>query len=115
MVSLILVAASMPRANSEDTLDRTLRQREADCVRAILDRVQVPNVASVEGACLVEQYRDLVRTDTWQEVWPKEGGKEQTISVTAEVWTTAIRAALLENRIVCIERRPQPYYISTLR
>ncbi|MCK5802087.1 MAG: right-handed parallel beta-helix repeat-containing protein [Lentisphaeria bacterium] len=110
-VCLILIAVVMPNVKSEDTLDKMLRRREADCARAILDRVRVPDVAPAKDACSVTRYRELVRTDTWQEVWPKEGGGEQTISVTAEVWTAAIRVALRENKIVRIEHRLKPYYI----
>jgi hypothetical protein len=59
----------------------------------------------------VEQYRRLVRTGTWTEVRPDAAGRDQTVSVTAEIWTAAIQAALDEHRAVRIARRAEPYYL----
>jgi len=63
------------------------------------------------GAVHAEQYQHLVRKDTWKEVWLDAAGKEQKITVTAEIWAAAIQAALDEHKVVLVSRRSQPYYL----
>ena len=59
----------------------------------------------------LNDYRHLVRTETWTEKWPDASGKMETRTVTAEVWTDAMQAALDEWNILHIPAREQPYYI----
>jgi len=62
-------------------------------------------------AVSVERYAMLVRTASWQELWPTDEGGERAVPVTAELWTAAIQAALDEHPVVRLPYRPQPYYI----
>lgn len=55
--------------------------------------------------------RHLVRTETWTEKWPDASGKMETRTVTAEVWTAAMQAALDECKFLHIPARELPYYI----
>ena len=63
--------------------------------------------------------RSLVRTESWQEVWPateadvrkRKGASLVTNDVTAEVWSDAIDAALKARGAVSIPPRKEPYYI----
>ena len=57
------------------------------------------------------RYADRVTRGTWTEVWPDEEGRPAERTVTAEIWTAAIQAALDENAAVALPRRDEPYYI----
>ena len=59
----------------------------------------------------LNDYRHLVRTEKWTEKWPDATGKMETRTVTAEVWTAAMQAALDECKFLHIPARDQPYYI----
>ena len=67
--------------------------------------------SSRQDICPLNHYQKLVATGTWDEVCLNEDGLEQTISVTAEIWTAAIQTALKNNKTVTIPYRQEPYYI----
>ncbi len=69
-----------------------------------------PKPAASDPAVL-DHYRGLVRTETWKETWPDASGKAEVHSVTAEVWTAAMQAALDEGKFLHIPARGYPYYI----
>ncbi len=56
-------------------------------------------------------WQQLVRTETWTEQWPDASGKVETRSVTAEVWTAAMQAALDAQGALHIPAREKPYYL----
>ena len=53
----------------------------------------------------------LVRTESWTENWPDAEEKSAPRSVTAEVWTEAMQAALDVQGVLRIPAREKPYYI----
>lgn len=59
----------------------------------------------------------MVRKDTWTESRPDGKGGESVISVTAEIWTAAIQAALDEHPAVLVPERPEtwPYAVVSPR
>jgi hypothetical protein len=59
----------------------------------------------------LSDFRDLVRSETWTEKWPDASGKIETRSVTAEIWTQAMQAALDTQGTLCIPARETPYYL----
>ena len=59
----------------------------------------------------LSDWQHLVRTGTWTEKWPDASGEMETRTVTAEVWTTAMQAALDAQGTLHIPARAQPYYI----
>ncbi len=61
--------------------------------------------------CTVEAFRELVTSDAFEERWPGPDGEEQTVGVTAEIWTAAIQAALDANGCAFIPGREAPYYL----
>ena len=56
-------------------------------------------------------WQHLVRLETWTEQWPDASGKVETRSVTAEVWTAAMQAALDAQGALHIPAREKPYYL----
>jgi arylsulfatase A-like enzyme len=73
-------------------------------------KVANPKTAAWKAPSL-EDYRHLVRVETWTETWPDSDGKPSVHSVTAEVWTAAMQAALDERKVLHIPEREKPYYI----
>ncbi len=71
----------------------------------------VPLAALEAAPKPLSAWQHLVRTETWTEQWPDKAGKPQTITVTAEVWTQAMRAALDADGRLHIPARAQPYYL----
>lgn len=67
-------------------------------------------VASSLTAADLDAFRTLVRKETWTEKWPGKDGIE-TREVTAEIWTTALQAALDKDHTVHLPAREAPYYI----
>jgi len=59
------------------------------------------------------KFRDLIVTDIFEERWPGPDGQEQTVVVTAEIWTKAIQAALDQSGCAFVPGRPQPYYLDS--
>jgi hypothetical protein len=59
----------------------------------------------------LSDWQHLVRTGTWTEKWPDASGEMETRTVTAEVWTAAMQAALDAQGTLHIPAREQPYYI----
>lgn len=59
----------------------------------------------------LSDWQHLVRTETWTEKWPDASGEMETRTVTAEVWTAAMQAALDAQGTLHIPARAQPYYI----
>jgi hypothetical protein len=53
----------------------------------------------------------LVRTETWTEKWPTAAGDLDTRTVTAEIWTQAMQAALDASGELRIPARDKPYYL----
>ena len=58
-----------------------------------------------------ESFRHLVRSGTWTENWPDLSGKNETRTVTAEVWTQAFQADLDADGQLHIPAREKPYYL----
>lgn len=58
-----------------------------------------------------EAFRSLVRTAVWTERWPDATGISQTRTVTGEVWTAALQAALDKHDTVTLPAYTQPYYL----
>jgi hypothetical protein len=59
----------------------------------------------------LSEYRSRVDTKTWTEKWPGADGRMETRSVTAEVWTAALQAALDAQGSLYIPVRAKPYYL----
>ena len=59
----------------------------------------------------LSDWQHLVRTETWTEKWQDASGEMETRTVTAEVWTAAMQAALDAQGTLHIPARAQPYYI----
>ena len=79
-------------------------------VFAILVPPQATTAQHVEIAAL-ETLRDLVCKETWTEKWPDASGKIESRSVTAEIWTKAMQAALDAGDSLRIPARSKPYYL----
>ncbi|NLX96857.1 MAG: hypothetical protein GXY83_11830 [Rhodopirellula sp.] len=56
-------------------------------------------------------FQSLVRTETWTEVVSGTSGKVETRSITAEIWTQAMKAALDVQGSLHIPARENPYYL----
>ena len=56
-------------------------------------------------------FKQLVRTDSWTEKWPRDSGEIEEREVTAEIWNDAIQAALDQANSVHLPKRDQPYYL----
>lgn len=56
----------------------------------------------------LEDFRQLVHSDTWVEHWPDDGGPR---TVTAETWTAAMQAVLDAQDTLRIPAREKPYYL----
>ncbi len=65
-------------------------------------------VAAIAG---LDDFRFLVRTETWNERWPTEKEKWENRSVTAEIWRAAIQATLDKEHSVYLPYRKEPYYL----
>ncbi|MFH1919011.1 MAG: hypothetical protein ABIP48_03870 [Planctomycetota bacterium] len=59
----------------------------------------------------LSDFQNLVRTETWTEKWPDAAGQMESRTVTAEVWTQAMQAALGVQETLHIPARAKPYYI----
>ena len=59
----------------------------------------------------LNDFRNVVHTETWVEKWPDASGKVETRNVTAEVWTQAMQATLDAQGTLHIPARAQPYYL----
>jgi arylsulfatase A-like enzyme len=73
-------------------------------------RVERPQPADWRPPSL-DDHRGKVRTGTWTERWPDAAGVMESRSVTAEVWTEAMQAALDRDGLLHIPARAEPYYI----
>jgi len=82
-------------------------------IRFILGAVSIfcGNVVA-SAAHKIEDYRGLVRTDTWVENWPDGDGKARPLEVKGELWNEAIQAALAEQGTVHLPARAEPYYLA---
>jgi hypothetical protein len=67
--------------------------------------------AAAERAPSLDGHRGKVRMGTWTERWPDAAGGMETRTVTAEVWTEAMQAALDRDGVLHIPARDRPYYI----
>jgi hypothetical protein len=59
----------------------------------------------------LSDFQHFVVTETWAEVVPDAGGTFETRSVTAEIWTQAMQAALDAQGSLHIPARDKPYYL----
>ncbi|MBI5820801.1 MAG: hypothetical protein HZA88_17675 [Verrucomicrobia bacterium] len=59
----------------------------------------------------IKEFSSLVTVGTWSEIQPGAHGGEQTNTVTGEIWTAAIQAALDKHRGVFLPARDKPYYL----
>lgn len=58
-----------------------------------------------------EDFRHLVRTETWTEAWPEHSGRTNAREVTAEIWTEAMQAALNTKSSLHLAACGKPYYL----
>ena len=56
-------------------------------------------------------FQHLVRSESWTEKWPGTDGRMETRSVSAEMWTAAMQAALDAQNALHIPDREKPYYL----
>jgi hypothetical protein len=56
-----------------------------------------------------DDFRHLVTSGTWEELWPDADGVMEARPVTAELWTTAMQAALDAAGALHIPARELPY------
>ena len=73
-------------------------------------RVDHPQPADWRPPSL-DDHRGKLRTRTWTERWPGAAGDMETRTVTAEIWTEAMQAALDRDGILHIPARAEPYSI----
>lgn len=66
---------------------------------------------TMREAARLQDFRSLVRTETWTEQWPGEAGTVRAIEVTGEIWTDAIQAAIDRHKAVLVPAREHPYYL----
>jgi hypothetical protein len=59
----------------------------------------------------LSSFRQLVHAETWIEKWPDASGTMATHTVTDEVWTAAMQAALDAQGTLRIPGREKPYYL----
>ncbi len=94
------------------TVARLMGRLEAE-MKGLADphplRVERPRPAEWRPPSL-DDHRELVRTGTWTERWPDAAGGIETRTVSAEVWTEAMQAALDRDRMLHIPARDRPYY-----
>ena len=70
-----------------------------------------PLPAASTAVRTLSSFQHLVRSETWTEKWPDAAGKMETRSVTAEIWTQAMQAALDAQNSLHIPAREKPYYL----
>lgn len=70
-----------------------------------------PLAAASAAERALRSFHHLVRTETWTEKWPDTDGKMETRTVTGEVWTAAMQAALDAQNVLHIPAREKPYYL----
>lgn len=88
--------------------DRPSRVRIRAEIERRLDAVKMARLAKpVEAG----DYASRMRVDTWTEVSPRAAGGEVAATVTGEIWTQAIQAALDEHQAVHLPARAAPYYL----
>jgi len=101
------------RPEQAATVARQLALRERE-MTALADphplRVDHPQPADWRPPSL-DDHRGKLRTGTWTERWPDAAGDMETRTVTAEVWTEAMQAALDRCGILHIPARAEPYSI----
>ena len=95
------------RADHADMLAESIQAQVGRSVEAAL----AARAKAQADAPKLDTFRHLVRTGNWTEVWPDAAGKPQPRSVTGEVWTAALQAALGQHNTVTIPARTQPYYL----
>lgn len=59
----------------------------------------------------LDDFRHLVTSGTWEELWPDGDGGMEVRPVTAELWTAAMQAALDAEGALHIPARELPYYL----
>jgi hypothetical protein len=67
--------------------------------------------AELDGAVSAERFRHLVTRGDWEERWPDGAGGMETVGVTGELWSAALRVALDANPKVYVPGRNEPYYL----
>jgi len=67
--------------------------------------------AGLSDAQQLSDFQNRVRTETWTEMWPDGSEKSTPQSVTSEVWTEAMQAALDAQGSLHIPAREKPYYL----
>ncbi len=115
-IALLLLAplnapqAADPPAQKLDELYAWFPQATAaDGGDGLLTKVQAHQAK--EELPSLGDYQHAVRTETWTEKWPQADGTIETRTVTAELWTDAMQAALDQRNILHIPARDKPYYI----
>lgn len=100
-------AETAPTSGRADALADAIRTRVEHGVqgaRAAMERARA-------AAGKLDAFRHLVRTERWTEVWPDPQGKPQSRTVTGQLWTAAIQAAIDRHHTVTLPARPEPYYL----
>lgn len=64
-------------------------------------------------AANVQNFRSLMKTGQWVEIWPQEDAQPETRQVTGEIWNAAIQAALDKSGAVVIPAQEKPYYLDS--
>lgn len=59
----------------------------------------------------LEDFRSLVRIESWTERWPNHAEVVQPREVRGEVWTDAFQAVLDQHQTLRIPARGEPYYL----
>ncbi len=105
VVLLGLVGSAWAEEAEESLVGQVLGRLESCGIRCGADRT----AAAEKGN--VEPFRALVRSESWTEQWPADGGGVETRDVTGEIWTAAIQAAIDKDRAVYVPARATPYYL----
>jgi hypothetical protein len=115
-LSTLSVRADAPLPSSEEQIISAITNHLQQANFPVDDSLSPEAIAQtrkkqIEQAANIQQYQNLVTQQSWSEIRPDPQGTEQSIAVTAEIWTAAIQSALDQNKIVYIPHREKPYYI----
>lgn len=105
--AVALPAEPTATPSAGDALAKQIRQRVETATSGVLERV----ADAREKAAKAQDFKDLVTTGQWTEVWPGKDGKPETREVTGEVWNAAIQAALGKSGGVILPKQDNPYYL----
>lgn len=109
LAPLVASAAEPPSTTrTGDILAARIQQRVETATGCVFKRF----ADSRKTAAKAQDFRSLVTTGQWTEVWPGKDGKPETRAVTGAVWNAAIQAALDKGGGVILPKQDKPYYLS---